>query len=74
MWAATDLAAAAGPLEPDPPAQLRPVRRIEAAELATDRHGMRLGFSRAVAGSTDHRTRADKHDHEAAERGPIQTG
>jgi hypothetical protein len=37
--AAVRQAAAGGALEPDPPAQLRPMRRVEAAELATDWHG-----------------------------------
>jgi hypothetical protein len=43
MRAPTDLAAATGALDPDPPAQLGPVRRVEAAEITTDRHGRDSG-------------------------------
>jgi hypothetical protein len=38
MRAPAGLAASAGALEPDPSAQFALVRRVEAAELATDRH------------------------------------
>ena len=46
------LAAAVGALESDMSAQLAPVRRIEAAEIATDRHGYgSLSHGPAAAGS-----------------------